>query len=87
MTKLYPARIAGVVGADPGPASGIEYTVDVFFDVSTQRVYGVTPHNKRWPDTVNTAAATVGDACICFETDGHLQFFIWELPDTTECSQ
>lgn len=88
MTKIRPAIIVSVQGQNPGPASGISYTVDVEFEYGNQRATDVTPHNQRMTDNINTVAASPGTAVLCFESAGNLQFFIIEGFDyDTACDE
>lgn len=82
---LIPAIIVSVDGTNPGPASGISYTVKLTFPNTVTVVSGVKPHNMRRPDIVNTTAATPGSAIQAFEIDGQMQFFIIEGDDYTSC--
>jgi hypothetical protein len=78
--------IAAVHGTSPGPASGITYDVDVNEPgVGVMRLEGVAPHHQRWPDHIDTVAASVGDLVAVAIVGKSVQFHIVETADTTEC--
>lgn len=79
--------VVSVQGANPGPASGITYTVDVNVPgIGVQRFEGVAPDFGRWPDEVDVRAHEVGTACMAFfAPNGYVQFDLREIPDPTEC--
>ena len=55
-----PAFIASIQGTNPGPASGITYTLDINMrGGNVLRVAGVAPSNDRLPDDVDTRACGV----------------------------
>lgn len=84
---IIPAIIDSVQGTNPGPASGISYTVKMSFPSGTVAVVsGVKPHNWRWPNTLDTQAATPGTAVLAYDVGGQMQFFICEGLATTECA-
>lgn len=76
---LYHGVIASVQGTNPGPASGITYTVEINTDNTAPNIRsGVKPHNGRLPDEIHTVAAKVGTAIQVFDVGGFLQFYIDE---------
>lgn len=79
--------IVSVQGTTPGPASGITYTVKVNLpNGSTAEYAGVKPHNTRYPDSIDTVAASNGTAFFVFSVGGIFQYQIIELPATTGCA-
>ena len=82
-----PGVIDSVQGTNPGRASGITYTVTVNLpNGSTATFSGVKPHNQRYPDTIDTRAATPGTWFTAFDVGGTFQYQIIEIADTTECA-
>lgn len=79
--------VVSVQGANPGPASGITYTVDVNVPgIGVQRFTGVAPDFGRFPDEVDVRAHEAGKACAVFITpNGYMQFDLREIPDFAEC--
>ena len=60
VTAKFPAFVVSVQGTNPGPASGITYTLDINMPNSGPlRVAGVAPSNDRLPDDVDTRACGV----------------------------
>jgi len=79
---LYHGIISSVEGANPGPASGITYTVEINVSNTAPLVKsGVKPHNGRLPDVIHTRAATPGTAIQVLDVGGFLQFYIEESFD------
>lgn len=83
---LCPGVIRSVQGTSPGPATGITYTVEFSMPSGqTATMANVKPHNSRYPDTIDTVAATVGTAVLAFDIGDVMQVFIFEMFATTEC--
>lgn len=81
-----PGVIVSVQGTNPGPASGISYTVTVNLPNGSTATYsGVKPHNYRHPDTIDTVAATPGTWFTAFDVGGTFQYQIIEGFATTGC--
>lgn len=78
--------VVSVQGANPGPASGITYTIDVNEQVGVSRVVGVVPCNSRPPDTIDTRAAAVGTGVLVFVLNQKNYFLIHEWPDWGTCT-
>lgn len=78
--------IVSVQGQNPGPASGISYTVKVNLpNGSTAQFSEVKPHNYRHPDTIDTVAATPGSGFAYFSIGGQFQYQIIEGFATSGC--
>lgn len=79
--------VVSVQGTDPGPASGITYTVDVNIpSVGVQRVAGVSSDFGRYPDELDVRAQPVDTACAVYiMPNGFMQFDLREIPDFAEC--
>jgi len=78
--------IVSVQGTNPGPASGISYTVKLNLPDGTTPTYsGVKPHNYRHPDTIDTIAATIGSGFFAFSIGGVFQYQIIEGFATQGC--
>ena len=80
----YTGVIVSVQGMNPGPASGITYTVDVNMGETPKRLAGIRPNNKRLPDVIHTRAASTGEVIQVFQVGEYLQFFIDESFDYDE---
>lgn len=80
--------VESVQGTNPGPASGITYTVLVNMPDRSEsvRFAGVVPHNTRYPDDMDIRAATPGSVVSGVLIHGELQLTIIEIPDFAECS-
>lgn len=77
--------IVSVQGTNPGPASGITYTVDVNETNGVSRLAGIVPACGRVPDAIDTKAAAPGSACLVYAMHNRLFFMIYEWPDTASC--
>jgi hypothetical protein len=78
--------VISVQGQNPGPASGITYTVTVNLPTGTTATYsGVRPHNYRQPDTIDTVAAASGSGFVAFSIGGVFQYQIIESFATEGC--
>lgn len=79
---IYDGTVVSVQGQNPGPASGISYTIDINMGYgSPRRVAGVKPRNKRLPDVIKTVAADPGDPIEVFDAGGFLTVLIDESFD------
>ncbi len=83
-TKCH-AIVVSVQGTNPGPASGISYTLDVNHESGIVRYVGVKPANNRPPDTIDTKAVAAGTACEVWFVSGFMQAIIYEFPDWQSC--
>jgi hypothetical protein len=82
-----PGVIVSVQGTNPGPASGITYTVTINLPSGTVATFaGVVPHNYRQPDSIDTIAATPGTWFTAFDVGGVMQYQIIEGFATTGCA-
>lgn len=81
--------VRSVEGTNPGPASGITYTVDVNVGSTVpRRMSGVKPHNARLPDAIKTVAASVGSVVAVYVIAGqHFQFLIGETFEFEEACE
>lgn len=77
--------IVSVQGTNPGPASGITYTVDVNDANGVSRVVGVVPCESRPPDAYDIKAAGVGSGCLVYVLNQKMFFFIREYIDVGAC--
>lgn len=79
--------VRSVQGQNPGPASGITYTVAINMPAfgGSVEFAGVVPHNTRYPDDLDTRAALPGTAVSGVLMGEELQLTIIELPDFAEC--
>ena len=88
IANVYYGVVVSAQGPNPGPASGITYTVDINLDDGTvRRVSGVRPRNKRLPDVIHTIAAEPGDAVEVYDVGGNLRCIIGEGFDYDESCQ
>ena len=78
--------VKAVHGANPGPASGITYDVEVNLSgIGKVVAQGVVPHHQRWPDIVDTVAANIGDSVAVEIVGKAMHFAIAETASVTEC--
>jgi len=78
--------IESVQGQNPGPASGITYTVLFNMDGGIPVTFeGVRPHNTRYPDELDIQAAKPGTVVSGVMIHQELQLTIIELPDFSPC--
>lgn len=77
--------IVAVIGANPGPASGITYKIVVNDQLGQTTYNGVKPSNSRVPDAIDTKAADVSSGVWVFYLGGKAHFLIPEFPDTAAC--
>lgn len=82
---IFHGSIVSVQGTNPGPASGISYTIDVNHDGGVVRYAGVKPAWNRPPDTFDTKAAPTGSAVLVAFVAGYIQAFIPEFFDAQSC--
>ena len=81
-------HVTAITGTNPGPASGITYTVDVQ-GPDGLRLSGLSnvspPSQNRPPDTYDTKAAAAGSLWPGVIIAGKLTAFIAESKDDGEC--
>lgn len=76
---IYDGAVVSVQGTNPGPASGITYTVDVNMGFGPPKTLtGCKPRGKRLHDSINTVAASPGDYVEVADIGGFLKFDIQE---------
>lgn len=87
-------RIVSVQGTNPGPASGITYTISVNWNGGTFNVDGQYPSHVRWPDSIGGEPAHVRaypvGAIVPGDFDEPARRVSWwfaEWPDAGTCSQ
>jgi len=75
----YDGVVVSVQGQNPGPGSGITYTVAINMGSGSPReIAGVTPSDRMLPDEIWTIAASPGKPVQCFDIAGTLIFLIKE---------
>jgi len=79
-------RIVAVAGTTPGPASGISYTI-ACHDANVDGVYRLDGQKpvRRWPDTLDTVAWSVGSMVQGIVDANVVQWHTLELPDFGAC--
>lgn len=85
--QLVYGVVESVQGTNPGPASGITYTVKLNLPNQDGPVTidGVVPHNNRRDDDLWIRAAKPGTAVIGVLDGDDIQLTIIELDDYTDC--
>jgi hypothetical protein len=87
-------RIIAIAGTNPGPASGITYTIGVIWRGGAFTVDGQRPSSVRWPDSIGGEPAHVRaypvGALVPGDYDVDKSEVYWwfsEWPDAGTCSQ
>lgn len=79
--------IASIQGTNPGPASGISYTIDVHKPGGgTVRVTGAVPMNDRF-ESIDIRAAKPGTFVLGVLSNANYYFQIIELPAEGGCTE
>lgn len=82
---MFAGVVVSVQGTNPGPASGITYTIDVNMANGVVRFTGVKPSWNRPPEAFDTKAASPGTGLLVAFVAGYMQAFIPEFFDTQSC--
>jgi hypothetical protein len=86
VTAKFPAFVVSVQGTNPGPASGITYTLDINMPNSGPlRVAGVAPANSRPPEDMDTRAVAPNTFCEVWFIGGRIHACIYEFPAWGAC--
>lgn len=83
--EYFVGVVESVQGTNPGPASGISYTVKVSAGGGVASIPGIKPTSRRLPDTFDTVAAPPGTPVEIVSVSGILKVSIDEFFDTTTC--
>lgn len=85
--RVVSAVIESVHGTNPGPASGITYTLRINTESGPMLLAGVRPHNARPGDgdAIDIRAASPGTYVIGVQEGQYFMFTIIEHEDSAPC--